>query len=115
MYLHPQGFHIIGSVRSPGEVGQVELDLVPSFVQPHGHGADERFDSGSWLVIAGAEASPHIFIIKYLGKKQNIESAYTTRGFALINLQDEVGRSKIIRWDGVEVNTTALGPVSTSI
>jgi hypothetical protein len=40
--LHAQRLNVICAVRAAGEVGKVELDLVPTFVQAHGHRADER-------------------------------------------------------------------------
>jgi len=64
MDLHSQGFDVVGAVGSAGEVRQVELDLVPSIVQPHGHGADEGLDSGCALVVAGTESPPYILVIK---------------------------------------------------
>ena len=50
----------------PGEIRQVELDLVPALVQPHGHGADEGLHSGGGLVVTGSEPSPHILVIQDL-------------------------------------------------
>lgn len=46
-----QQTHVIKvlTVSSPGEVRQVELNLVPSLIQTHGHGADERLDPCSGL------------------------------------------------------------------
>ena len=66
MDLDPERLHVIGPVRSPREVRQVELDLVPALVQSHGHRADERLDPGGGLVIARPESSPHIFVIQDL-------------------------------------------------
>ena len=66
MDLDPESLNIIGAVRPPGEVCQVELDLVPALVQSHGHGADEGLDSGGGLVVAGSEPPPHILIIQNL-------------------------------------------------
>jgi hypothetical protein len=43
---NPQGLYIIASVCPAGEVRQVELYLVPTLVQTHGHGADKRFNAG---------------------------------------------------------------------
>ena len=72
MDLHPQCLNIIGAIRSPGEVGKIELDLVPSLVQSHWHCADEWFDSGGGLIIACSEPSPHILVIKDLDLKGEI-------------------------------------------
>lgn len=46
MNRYPQSLNVIASVRSTSEVRQVKLDLVPAFVQPHGHGTDKRLNSG---------------------------------------------------------------------
>ena len=45
-HLDPKSLNVVGPVSSPGEVGEIELDLVPPIVKSHGHGADERFHSG---------------------------------------------------------------------
>jgi hypothetical protein len=39
--LHAQSLYVIGAVSAPGEVGKVELDLIPALVQSHRHGANE--------------------------------------------------------------------------
>jgi len=64
MDLHTEGFDVVGTVGSAGEVRQVELDLVPAVIQSHGHGADEGLDSGGALVVAGTEPPSHILVIK---------------------------------------------------
>ncbi len=64
--LHPESLHIVRPVRAPGEVCQVELDLVPPVVQPHGHGADEGLDSSRRLVVGGAEAAAHRLVVQDL-------------------------------------------------
>ena len=43
--LHPQRLNVVRAVRSPREIRQVELDLVPALVQAHRHCADERLHS----------------------------------------------------------------------
>ena len=40
-FLYAESLDVVGAVRSTREVCQVELDLVPSVVQPHGHCAYE--------------------------------------------------------------------------
>ena len=45
----PERFDVVGSVGPPREVRQVELNLIPAFVESHGHGADERLDPGCTL------------------------------------------------------------------
>ncbi len=65
-HLDPKSLNVVGSVGPPGEVREVELDLVPPIVQSHGHGADERFHSGRWLVVGGSESPTDIFVIQNL-------------------------------------------------
>ena len=55
--LNSEGLYVIGTVRSPGEIRQVELNLIPSFIESHGHGADEWLDSGGGLVVGGSEST----------------------------------------------------------
>lgn len=64
--LYTQCFNVIGSVCSPGKVWQIELDLVPAVVQPHGHGADERLHPRRALIVTRSKTSPDIFVIQDL-------------------------------------------------
>ena len=41
----PEGLNVVGTVSSSGEIGQVELDLIPAFIETHGHSADEGLDT----------------------------------------------------------------------
>ena len=66
MYLDSECFDIVGAVGSSSEVRKIELDLVPAFVQSHGHGADKRLDPGSALVVRRSKSSAHIFIVQDL-------------------------------------------------
>jgi hypothetical protein len=47
--LDPQRLDVVCPIRAAGEVAQVELNLVPPLVQPHGHGADEGLNPGRGL------------------------------------------------------------------
>ncbi len=47
----PESFDVVSSVGPTSEIRQVELDLIPSLVQTHGHGTDERLHSGGALVV----------------------------------------------------------------
>jgi len=62
-YLYAQRLGVVSAVGAAGEVGQVELYLVPAIVQPHRHGADEGLHTRCALVVAGAETPPHVFIV----------------------------------------------------
>ena len=64
--MYAKGLDVVGAVRSAGEVRQVELDLVPAVVQPHRHRADERLDACRALVVAGAEPSTDVLVVKHL-------------------------------------------------
>jgi hypothetical protein len=48
---HPKSLYVVAAVGSACKVGQVELDLVPALVQPHGHGADKGLDPCCRLVV----------------------------------------------------------------
>lgn len=66
MDLNPQRLNIIGAVSSTCEVCQIELNLVPALIQPHGHRADKWFNAGSALVVGGTEAPANILVIQNL-------------------------------------------------
>lgn len=68
-HLHSEGLDVVGAVGAAREVGQVELDLVPAVVQPHGHGADEGLHPSRALVVAGPETPADVLIIQHLGKE----------------------------------------------
>lgn len=69
-YLNTACLDVVRAVGTAGEVAQVELDLVPAFVQPHRHGADERLDACRRLVIAGSEAPSQILVIHHLQRSE---------------------------------------------
>ena len=62
----PEGLDVVGTVGSPGEIRQVELNLVPALIESHGHGADEGLDTGGGLVVGGTESATHVLVIKNL-------------------------------------------------
>lgn len=62
-YLHSQGLDVVCAVRPPGEIRQIELNLVPAVIQPHGHGTDERLDAGGALVVTCSKPSANVFVI----------------------------------------------------
>lgn len=65
-HLNSESLDVIGAVRSAREVWQVELDLVPAVVQPHGHRTDEGLHSRRALIVTRPEPPPHILIIQHL-------------------------------------------------
>ena len=68
----PKRFNVVGSVSSSREIRQVELNLIPAFIETHGHSTNERFYSCCTLVVTGSEASSHILIIEYLHFKGKV-------------------------------------------
>ena len=62
----PKGLNVVGTVSSPGEIGQVKLNLIPSLIQSHGHGANEGLHTGSRLVVGGSESTTHVLVVKHL-------------------------------------------------
>ena len=66
MDLHTEGLYVVGTVSSPCEIGQVELDLVPAFVQSHRHGTDEGLYPGGRLVVGGSESTSDTLVIEDL-------------------------------------------------
>ena len=68
----PESLDVVGAVRSPGEVAEVELDLVPALVQSHGHRADEGLDPRRALVVRRAEPSAHVLVVEHLHFKGEV-------------------------------------------
>ena len=66
MDLYSEGLNVVGTVSSPGEIRQVKLNLVPAFIESHGHGADEGLDSGGGLIVGGSESTSNTLVVKYL-------------------------------------------------
>ena len=64
--LDSQGLYVVGTVSSSGEIRQVELNLIPSLVESHGHGTDEGLDSGGGLVVRGSESTSDTLVIQDL-------------------------------------------------
>ena len=60
---HTQSFNVIASVSPPRKIRKIELDLIPALIEPHGHGADEGFDSGGGLIVGSPEAPSYVFIV----------------------------------------------------
>jgi hypothetical protein len=72
MDSHSQRFDVVATVSSAGEIRQIELDLVPSLIQPHGHGADKGLDSSSRLIVAGSKSSADVLVVKDLDFKGEV-------------------------------------------
>eukprot|EP00316_Scyphosphaera_apsteinii_P003572 CAMPEP_0119345530 /NCGR_PEP_ID=MMETSP1333-20130426/107536_1 /TAXON_ID=418940 /ORGANISM="Scyphosphaera apsteinii, Strain RCC1455" /LENGTH=97 /DNA_ID=CAMNT_0007358005 /DNA_START=928 /DNA_END=1221 /DNA_ORIENTATION=+ len=72
MDLHAERLNVVGAIRAASEIRQVELDLVPSLIKPHGHGADERLHACRALVVGSPEAPPHVLVVEDLHFKREI-------------------------------------------
>ena len=66
MNLHSQGLNVIGTVGTAGKVGQIELNLVPTLIQSHGHGTNEGLHTGSRLIVRRAETTSHVLVVQNL-------------------------------------------------
>lgn len=66
-HLYTHRLNVSGPVGPPGEVGQVELNLVPAHFQPNGHHADERVHAGGGPVVADPEPPAKVLIVQHLG------------------------------------------------
>lgn len=71
VYL-PESLNVVGSVGSSCEIGQVELNLIPSLVESHGHGANERLHTGGRLIVGGSETTANVLVVKHLHLESEI-------------------------------------------
>ena len=70
--LNTKGLYVVGTVGSPGEIRQVELNLIPSLIESHGHCTDERLNSRRGLIVGCSESSSHTLIIQYLHLEREV-------------------------------------------
>ena len=66
MDLDSESLYIVCTISSPGEIGQVELNLIPTFIQSHGHCTNEWLDSCCTLIVGSSESSSYALVIQYL-------------------------------------------------
>ena len=59
----PKRFNIVSSICSSSKVRQVELDLIPTFIESHWHSTNEWLDSSGALVVRSSESSSYVLII----------------------------------------------------
>lgn len=71
-HLHSQSLNVICPVRAPCEIWQVELDLIPTIIESHGHRADERLYTRRTLIVTRPEPSSDVLIIQHLKTTSNI-------------------------------------------
>ena len=43
MDLNSKSLYVVGTIGSSGEIRQVKLNLIPSFIESHWHGTNKRF------------------------------------------------------------------------
>lgn len=72
MDLYSQCFHIARPIGAACEVGQVELNLVPAFIQTHWHSTDKGLYPRCALEVACSEAPTNILVIQDLNFKCEI-------------------------------------------
>lgn len=72
MNLHAQRLNVVRTVRSACEIREVKLNLVPALIKSHGHGADERLDSGCALVVGSSESSADTLVIEHLDFEREV-------------------------------------------
>jgi len=65
VHLDTLGLDVVRSVRTPSEITQVELNLVPALVETHGHGADEGFHARRALIVRCTESSADTLVIQH--------------------------------------------------
>ena len=72
MNLDPQGLYVIGTVSSSCEIRQVKLNLIPSFIESHWHGANEWLHTGGRLIVGGSETTANVLVVKHLHLESEI-------------------------------------------
>lgn len=60
---HSKCLYVIAAICSSSEIRQIELDLIPSFIEPHRHGTNERFNAGSRLIVRSSKSSANVLIV----------------------------------------------------
>lgn len=69
MNLNSQRLNIISTICSSGQIGKIQLNLIPSVIHPQWHGADIWLHSSHGLKIRCSETSSDILIVQYLNLK----------------------------------------------
>jgi hypothetical protein len=91
MDLHAQCLYIVSAVGASGEVGEVELDLIPAFVETHRHCADEWLDASGRLVVGCAEATSYIFVVEHLHFEGEVFLELRERGCTFLIIMTRKG------------------------
>jgi len=72
MELDLQCLNVVGPVGAACEIRQVELNLIPTFVQTHRHGTNEGLHARCALEIRGAEAPTNVLVVQDLHLKGEV-------------------------------------------
>ena len=62
----PERLDVVSTVGSSCEIGQVKLNLVPSLIESHWHGADEWLYTSCTLIVRSSESPAHALVVKDL-------------------------------------------------
>ena len=62
----PECLDVVSTVGSSCEIGQVKLNLVPSFIESHRHSADEWLYTRCTLIVRSSESPAHALVVKDL-------------------------------------------------
>jgi len=64
--LNAETFDVVRAVGAACKIRQIKLNLIPSFVESHGHRANEGFHTRGRLVVARSKPPSHVLIIEHL-------------------------------------------------
>eukprot|EP00406_Dinophysis_acuminata_P003904 CAMPEP_0179226202 /NCGR_PEP_ID=MMETSP0797-20121207/8694_1 /TAXON_ID=47934 /ORGANISM="Dinophysis acuminata, Strain DAEP01" /LENGTH=113 /DNA_ID=CAMNT_0020933227 /DNA_START=298 /DNA_END=639 /DNA_ORIENTATION=- len=64
MKLHAERLNVVCAVSTSREIGQIELNLVPALIKPHGHCADEGLHARRALVVGCPEAAADLLVVE---------------------------------------------------
>ena len=66
MDSHSESLNVVATIGPSREIRQVELNLVPTLIQSHGHSTNKRLYTSCWLIVRCAESPANVLIIKNL-------------------------------------------------
>ena len=82
--LNAKSLYVVSTVGTTSEIGQVELNLVPALVQPHGHGTDEGLHTGGRLIVRRAESASNVLIVQNLHFEGEVFLQLKSMGFKIV-------------------------------
>jgi len=66
MNLDPQSLRIGRTIRFSGELREIELDVVPTVLEPERHRADIGLDPRFGLKVGSSESPANVLVVEYL-------------------------------------------------